>query len=187
MLVSLPELAPMVYIAAPFFNPNQIDLVRIIEGICSANRLQFYSPRLHSGSHLLTPEERRNNASWKPILKSNITELHRCDLVVAVVEYRMPKNHKLAVYNTETRVVTKAELELELPDAGVIFECGYAYATGKTIVGFHSQKSVSSLNLMLSHTIAGFVTGFTDLSDFLVWKNNSWDWSVATRFTGEVE
>jgi len=157
-----------VYIAAPFFNAEQRSIVTRIEMLLTRYGYDYYSPRLHSGSDKLTPEQRKDQSKWLPILQSNIDQLDECDILLAVVEYAMPTGISLrpvtisVSYPPREHIGDKA---IELPDNGVVWECGYWYTTGKPAIGFHSTKPISELNLMLSHTLTGFVTGFTQLED----------------------
>lgn len=177
-----------IYIAAPFFNVEQVKIVNKIEDMCVLRGLACYSPRLHSGSHELTPEQRKDFNAWKPILQSNIDAVEESRVLLAVVEYAMPSDwHLCAVqwatqsekdYNHSGLRMEPKELKtLELPDNGVVFECGYAYKSDVPIVGFHRTKHPDELNLMLSHTMLGLVTGFRSLEMFLRnWER--YDWSA---------
>jgi nucleoside 2-deoxyribosyltransferase len=167
-----------VYIAAPFFNDPQTEIVSRIEDLCGRHGLRYYSPRLHSGSGGLTPAEKKDPASWKPVLESNIQALHECTLLIAVIEYALNDiSDKLGIWNPGDEQEAPSLIEIpEIPDTGVVFECGYVYALNHTaygtahptaIIGFHTTKQPEKLNLMLSHTLDGYVQGYDNLGRFL--------------------
>ena len=58
---------PKVYIAGPFFNEPQTDLICKIQRILRQQGYPYYSPMLDSGSADLTPEQKKDPASWKPV------------------------------------------------------------------------------------------------------------------------
>lgn len=172
------------YIAAPFFNAPQISIVERIERMCDAAGLTYYSPRLHSGSADLTSEQRKDFNAWKPVLDSNIKAIVESRLLLAVWEYAMPDGIALVpakyirYYDFTDDIVppkgyvfdvNNTAKPIELPDNGVVFECGYAHATFTPIVAFHSTKQPSELNLMLTHTAIGVITGWEKLE--IVIKN----------------
>jgi nucleoside 2-deoxyribosyltransferase len=169
-----------IYIAAPFFNHEQTTIVANIEFMCDENGLTYYSPRKHSGSRLLRPEDRRVFDKWKPILQSNIDAIQQSRCILAVIEYAMPNGTALvagkqytAMANPSTGTVWKSwkvpddAKPIELPDAGVIWECGNAFARNIPIFAFHRTKCPNEMNLMLSHTVVGMLTGFDRLTEFL--------------------
>lgn len=183
---------PRIYIAAPFFNSEQVRIVAMIEGLIKSFDFPFYSPRLDSGSRLLSPEDRKIREKWQPVLHSNIDELDKADLILAVLEYAMPQGYSLFAGRSHIDVVGEMK-KLELPDNGVVFECGYAYARGKSIIGFHSTKPLDEMNLMLSHTMSGHITGFEDLARFLQPGINEYgedastmNWNYVQQYRGEV-
>ena len=171
-----------VYIAAPFFNAAQNDTVTAIEDVLQQSGHTFYSPRIHSGSAKLTPIERQTKAAWGPVLQSNIDALHTCDVLLAVLEYAMPEGRVLKVCRSSSHgePYYPEGSALEIPDAGVIWECGYRYALNDMailhvnastnealILGFHTTQQPRKLNLMLSHTLHGFVTGYEQLQQVM--------------------
>ena len=168
-----------IYIAAPFFNPVQVGIVSNIEYLCDMHSLTYYSPRRDSGSALLRPEERRRFESWKPILQSNKDAIPRSKMILAVVEYAMPHGYKLVPAKECTMPQTldypahtdwipiDGAKPVELPDNGVVWECGHADALNIPIFAFHRTKHPNELNLMLSHTVQGMLTGYEKLSILL--------------------
>ena len=95
----------MIYIAAPFFNEEQVEFVDAIEQCLELNGLEYYSPRSEGVLMNMTPEEKK--ARMKYIFDKNVEMLDKCDIVLAVID-----NY----------------------DTGTVWEIGYAYAKGKKII-----------------------------------------------------
>ena len=95
----------MIYIAGPFFNEEQVELIEAIETCLDFNQLEYYSPRSEGVLMNMTPEEKK--ARMKYIFDKNIEMLNAADTVIAVID-----NY----------------------DTGTVFEIGYAYAKGKRII-----------------------------------------------------
>ena len=151
-----------IFIASPLFNPQQTAIIERIEQIITAAGHTFYSARLHSGSDKMTPEERKDLRAWDPIFESNVKGLDDCEAMIAVLEYAMPKGQSLILHENGT-----ALREVELPDAGTVWEMGYHRAQDKPVIGFHSQERPAHLNLMLTHGCMGLVLGYGALESFL--------------------
>jgi len=149
---------PRVYVASPFFNGAQIAIVEEIQQVLEKNEFPYYSPRIHSGSLDFTPEQRKDPKAWEPVFKSNVDELHRCDLMIAVVEYAMPcsatnplfpeyKAREFLTVGVEGNImlgtgkvkksyqIKEPRLELEVPDSGVVWEMGYWKANSDSKAG----------------------------------------------------
>lgn len=95
----------MIYIAAPFFNEEQLELVEAIEVCFDFNQIDYYSPRSEGVLMNMTPEEKK--ARMKYIFDKNVEMMDKADTMVAVID-----NY----------------------DAGTMFECGYFYSKGKRII-----------------------------------------------------
>jgi nucleoside 2-deoxyribosyltransferase len=124
-----------VYLAAPFFNPQQIKIVEDVEEVLNQCQgiLQYYSPR-QSGIVLkdLPPAVRMARA--KEVYDANIANMEWCDVIVAVVDGR---------------------------DAGTFFEIGWGIAKGKIIITYTAKNY--GLNVMLQESVAAHVTNMFDL------------------------
>ena len=95
----------MIYIAAPFFNEAQVELVDAIEQALDLNGIEYYSPRSEGVLMNMSPEEKK--ARMKYIFDKNVQMLNECDTVVAVID-----NY----------------------DTGTVWEIGYAFAKEKRII-----------------------------------------------------
>ena len=96
-----------VYIAAPFFNEEQLSKVKGIESLLEDAGVEFFSPRSEGSLGNMTPEERK--AKMSDIFQSNVDHMDWCTHMVAVIDDR---------------------------DTGTIWEMGYGFATGKGIVTY---------------------------------------------------
>jgi nucleoside deoxyribosyltransferase len=100
-----------VYIASPFFNEKQLELVKKIEHELEAHSIQYYSPRLDGVLKDMSREERRKNAQM--IYNRNIENIEDSDWILAVIDNF---------------------------DPGTVFEIGFAAAIGKRIVTLSNEN-----------------------------------------------
>ena len=128
----------MIYIAAPFFNLEQLAVVECIESTLEKNNLEYFSPR--SEGVLLDMNDEDRVLKIQEIYDSNIRHLNDCDNMIAVVDGR---------------------------DSGVIFEIGYFAALSKVskkrIITFTNKNF--GLNVMIQKTVCGHVHGFKKLNE----------------------
>ena len=95
----------IVYIASPFFTPEQLKIVQEIESDLVLHNINFYSPRCEGIIKDMTPEEKQARAAY--IYRMNVEHIHLCNSMIAMTDNF---------------------------DPGTIFEIGYAAALGKKIV-----------------------------------------------------
>lgn len=181
---------PKVFIASPLFNPAQISIISTIESLCEERGLPYYSARRHSGSHLLSPEQRKVRSNWDSVFQSNEQGLIDSDLMIAVLSYELPTDTQLGllrehlggeVHRGMSLISPKAPVagvnntpspdeyafqSIELADNGTVFEVGYFRALGKPVVAFHPTAVASNANLMLTHGCDGFISGVPNLTTF---------------------
>ena len=96
-----------VYIAAPFFNEEQLDVVRKIELLLESNGINFFSPRSEGILKDLNVEQRK--LEMGRLFRSNVDHMDWCTHCVAVVDDY---------------------------DTGTVWEMGYLYATHKKLITF---------------------------------------------------
>lgn len=99
-----------VYIAAPFFIPQQVALVEAAERELGRDGLDYFSPRSEGTLKNMSVEEQKQTR--KQIFDSNIQNMNECTHMLAIVEYK---------------------------DTGTIFEMGYFHAQGKPIIMVSSK------------------------------------------------
>lgn len=184
-----------IYIAGPLFNGPQIAILEQIEQHCENNSIGYYSPRLHSGSHLLSPEDKKDFDKWTPVFEENARAVEKSDLVLAVLSYAMPEDQSLQIckgvpaYNNEQDFLAKIQngwnwdpkTIIHLPDSGTVWEMGAAHALQIPVIGYFLEAP-KQLNLMLSHCCEGLLVGDEKLKE---WFNSYCDMpgiSVHERF-----
>ncbi len=157
---------PKVYIAGPLFNSQQVEILKRIEETLSSYEYSIYRPRLDSGSHLMSLEEKKDYNKWTPIFNRNEEEIHSCDILLAVLEYPMPRGNKLGIYREDGDTIVPLVKSIEIPDSGTVWEMGAARALGKLVIGFYPTKENNKINLMLSHGCDGMIVGWRNLKGF---------------------
>ena len=71
-----------VYVAGPFFNKNQIDIIERIKAILEKTSYTYYSPK---DECLYTPD---NEVTSDEVFKGNIEAINKCDFLIAVTDGR---------------------------------------------------------------------------------------------------
>lgn len=110
-----------VYIAAPFFNEQQLLIVQKVENILLSYDIDCFSPRSEGILKDMTKQQQKNNR--KHIYDSNIKHMNDCTHMLACVEYK---------------------------DTGTIFEIGYYAAKEKPIVLFSENLNTVNVMLAQS-------------------------------------
>ena len=127
-----------VYLASPFFNPQQLSVVEKIEDLASSMpEYELYSPRKDGILIDMTPEQRKKASA--SVFRTNCKRIVESDLVIAVIDGR---------------------------DQGTIFEIGYASAFRHIKIVTYSDEKFG-VNVMLRYAVHGHVRGTTDLESFL--------------------
>ena len=102
----------MIYVAGPFFNEEELELIMETERILESRGLEFYCPRLHDDL-----EHEYMSQEWsRATFELDRDAIDRSSIV-------------LAVYHGN------------YSDTGTAWECGYAYAKGKPVVVVHAGDS----------------------------------------------
>jgi len=153
------------YLAGPFFNPEQVDLIAQVEILFKNNKINFFSPRIHAGV-LANPQD---YATRKRIFASNQAALFTCSQMLAVLTYRMSNGTVSG-----------------LPDIGTVWEMGHMAAQGKPVVGFYLDAP-GQVNLMLTESTVGLAYGIDELERFLSARATEPRFQMLRYFTGSVE
>jgi len=131
----------IIYLAAPFFNPQQMATVFGVESAIETMGHELLSPRKRGPTLKdLSPEKRKLVA--REVFETNCDDIDACDAVVAVIDDR---------------------------DAGTIWEMGYAYAMEKQIYTFTMHDY--GVNVMLQGCISGHAKGVAQLVEMLKFIN----------------
>jgi nucleoside 2-deoxyribosyltransferase len=75
-----------VYIAAPFFNPEQLAQVIAVENLLKEREVEFFSPRSFGVIKDMTPEEKERE--MKNIYNMNVEKLLWCDVAIVLVDHK---------------------------------------------------------------------------------------------------
>lgn len=124
------------YLASPFFNPEEIINVELAEKILRKAGHDVFSPREHE-----VRDEETGTPAWAEKIFAGDKE--GIDNAEAVV---------LLYYGNYS-------------DSGTAWECGYAYATGKPVIVVHIKPSTDS-NLMVHVGSHSNVMGLAGLMDY---------------------
>lgn len=133
-----------VYIASPFFTPEQLELVKSIEHTLTSLGVEYFSPRLHGKTIKDLPENEREAAA-KEAFDLNILGLEKSNVLLYVL------NDK---------------------DVGSAFECGYWVGTHspknslRPIVAI--QTTGKPLNIMIQQVVFGYTTSIHGLASWFI-------------------
>lgn len=132
-----------VYVASPFFNPDQLDTVEKVENMLERYNFNAFSPRLHGGvfNKEAPMEEREKQA--KEIFTGNEKAMSEADFAV---------------------------INLDDKDTGTAWEFGYFYSKGIPSVSY--SKHGYGANIMLSQSGMAHFSDLTGLRLFLKNLNN---------------
>lgn len=126
------------YIASPFFNPEQLAVVEHVErSIRYVGGLDYYSPRNDGVLKDMAPAERL--AAGPKLFKLNCQMVRECDAVIALMDYK---------------------------DTGTTWETGYAYGLNKSVFGYRTDPN-QPLNIMVQQCFHAVVYGQEELSAML--------------------
>jgi nucleoside 2-deoxyribosyltransferase len=171
-------MAPLkrVYLAGPFFNEKQIELIEKVETLLHAWNIQHFSPRKmtlngNPTTSKPTPE------SAKQIFKNDYHEICNSTHVIAVIDWALMPSTSLRIIKDSSMVTdehvhgeSRATIlsgPIQIPDSGTVWEMGCAYALRVPVYLFTANPT-SRLNLMLSQSARGVIYGFSHLENFLM-------------------
>ena len=121
-----------VYIAGPFFTDQQISVIARIEMQLADEGIEYFSPRSEGTLKNMSKEKRA--AVMGETFKSNVRNMDWCNHCIAVIDGY---------------------------DTGTVWEMGYLYATGKTIVTFSNEYK--GINVMLNESISAHCMYYGEL------------------------
>ena len=155
---------PKIYLAAPFFNAEQVALVDQLEALVLDLGFELFSPR------------KGENAVEMNRMLSNIREYHKLN-EINPTQAKMETGELLppppgpsdelrrAVFRDNWENIDDADLVVAVIDnfdVGVMWELGYAYARHVPVVT-HTAHNYGC-NLMLAHSIIGHTKSLSELS-----------------------
>lgn len=128
-----------IYVASPFFSPEQVDRVKRVEAALEANPTvkDFYSPRLHQ------------DAANEQFTKPWATEIFHRDMdQIAAAEV----------------IVTVIDFEAKNVDSGTAYELGVATMSNKPIIAI--QEKDEAVNLMITESMHWYTKNVADLETY---------------------
>lgn len=161
-----------IYIAAPFFNPAQVECVETIETILTKHEYPFLSPRQHGPvleGKVRTPEQAAE------VYKTNVELMDKCSIILGVLDYLLPAEQEVRVVTPETRgdqagLFEPASPPLSIPDTGTIWELGFG--SGRRRNGRYTKlwgftlRELKGMNLMISASLDQCFYSYEHLDSF---------------------
>ena len=133
-----------IYLAGPFFGELQESFAQLLAAELKMRGYLVYAPveeKFKEGTDLTSVDIFERNLRW----------LDDCTFVLAQLDYPLMELNILAIVDQERWQYT----QVRLPDAGTVWEMGYAYAKKKPIIGF-TYEVTAVINLMLAEGLAGY-------------------------------
>lgn len=173
----------LTYLAAPFFNQPQLDIVKQIEWLAEKTCHNLFSPR---SAGVLKKDSK--NTDREEVLMANLKGLTLCTGILSVLEYALPEGHEILYCKKNLGEISylvrqpNKYIQVQFPDIGVVWEMGVGHASGVPVYGFITEESkLKSLNVMLAHSCKGIIVGWGALALFL-----SGNLEVAIAWKGRV-
>lgn len=155
------------YLAAPFFNPAQQSLCTDIEVMFADHGVALFSPRQHKAN---SSHQKLTTSDALDIFACNVENIDDATHMLAVVDWLLPENQQIrlleqVVPGNFAYPVMKSDA-LQIPDAGTVWEMGYAFARNKPLIMFTTRQNMP-MNIMLSQCCQGIVRGMSHLNSYL--------------------
>lgn len=128
-----------IYVASPFFSPEQVDRVKRLEAALSANPTvtDFYSPRLHQDA-----EHEQFTKPWATeIFHRDMDQIAAADVIVTVLDF-----------------------EAKNLDSGTAYELGVATMSHKPILAL--QEKDEAVNLMITESLQWYTKQVKDFETY---------------------
>lgn len=151
---------PKVYLAAPFFNPQQVKIVSDLENLILQSGWRMFSPRKGEAAVEM------NNLIQKKIAQRKVIESGIMPPGIMIPD--PSPELRLRVFGDNVDNIDDADLLLAVVDdrdSGVMFEIGYAFRAHVPIVTYTANNYGS--NLMLAHSIIGHTKTLEDVAEVL--------------------
>jgi len=135
-----------IYLAGPFFNKIQRNHAQGLAEILKGRGYHIYAPVSEQFVEQALPE------SALRIFERNIRWMEESSLILAQLDYPLDPPNVLSILNLEKQ----QHSPISLPDAGTVFEMGFAYAMSIPIIGYFFEP-VLKANLMLTESMIGYI------------------------------
>jgi len=132
----------MIYIAGALFSQAEREFNKKLQQMISEAGFSVFLPQEDASDN----QDQRDDRNHLSIFNQCLNGLKKSDIVVAVLE------------GTDV-------------DSGTAWEIGYAYATGKPVIGFRTDFRIQTpgerVNLMIQESLNEYVDNFEALKDVL--------------------
>ncbi|QMU09032.1 nucleoside 2-deoxyribosyltransferase [Levilactobacillus suantsaii] len=128
-----------IYVASPFFSPEQVDRVTRLEQALAANPTvtDFYSPRLHQDA-----QAEQFTKTWATeIFHRDMSQIEAADVIVTVLDF-----------------------EAKNLDSGTAYELGVATMRNQPILAL--QEKDEAVNLMITECLHWYTKQVTDFATY---------------------
>ena len=109
-----------VYLAAPFFNPEQVKWSDQAETLLQEHGHSYFSPRLQHGPGA----SMRDPAYAAEVFDRNIRAMAWANVMIASIDWLLPEGHEIRQLDSQAwneQGLTFTSPTLNIPDAGVTF------------------------------------------------------------------
>lgn len=125
-----------VYLASPFFDEKEVEIMGRVLEILRAKGLEVFSPYEHQNKHL-----EFGSLEWREAtFNGDVNGIDSADLVVAI------------------------NCKGNYDDAGTMWEIGYSYATNKPVILVNVTGE--TINLMIADSLHAVVTSYEELEAY---------------------
>jgi nucleoside 2-deoxyribosyltransferase len=168
-----------IYLAGPFFNPRQIEIVSNVEQALTFYEIPHFSPRKQDDNDAPETSEGLTPEKAARIFEKDYVNIKNCTCVIAILDFALPEGKRCTLVDdtywrrpSDSGNLTRrpsdavAPFSIKVPDTGTVWEMGAAYAMGKPIYAF-TQDPSNRLNLMLSQSCQGIIYGWARLNRFI--------------------
>lgn len=168
------------YLAGPFFNAAQIEVINTLERFLDMHGYPYFSPRKMALNGNPT-SAKPNREQAEQIFRKDYQEICNCTHMLAVIDWAMNPNTSIRVCRdpawgevpddrTPGGHVAKLHATLSehlaIPDSGTVWEMGCAYALRVPVYAY-TERPANKMNLMLTQSARGVVYGPEALAAFL--------------------
>ena len=130
---------PKCYLAGPFFTPEQLQFIRLVENEIIDADFDLFSPRLGDHAKIMNEQKLYQDEELRhKVYTENAINIQDSDLMLAIIDDR---------------------------DTGTVWEMGFATATNVDI--FSTTNKGFGMNLMLAHCIIGHSKAIEELAEGL--------------------
>lgn len=125
-----------IYLASPFFNDKEIEIMETVKGILRAKGLEVFAPFENQNKHLEFGSKEWREATFK----GDVDGINNADVVVGI------------------------NANGNYDDVGTAWELGYAYAKGIPFILVNPSKE--TINLMVADSLHGVIFSYEELEKY---------------------